>query len=249
MVEKNNGVILSREEQELLEEYGREARDGLVARIRAGEPAAYVLGRKYFYRNYFYINGDCLIPRPDTERVVEEVVSQLPASGRLADLCTGSGCIALSVLDERRDASAYACDISPGALAAARKNADLLGLSDRIAFGERDVLEFRPAPDEKYDVIVSNPPYLRTDEIASYPDLAAEPRSALDGGADGLDFYRRILELYALSLNENGKFVFEIGFEQADQIGNIAKKHGFSCVIKKDYGGNDRVAILKKSIV
>ena len=245
MVETDHRPGLTPEETELLSQYGEEERRSLESRIASGEPSAYVLGKKFFYRNYFSINADCLIPRPDTERVVDEAIALLPRNGRLADLCTGSGCIALSVLFDRRDATAYACDISEGALNAARNNASALGLADRIVIERRDVLTGASSV-EKYDLIVSNPPYLRTSEIEEYPDLAAEPRIALDGGPDGLEFYRSIITLCGGALRNNGAFIFEIGYSQADAIKRLAQLQGYTCVIKKDYGGNDRVAILKR---
>lgn len=241
----DNKYVYSPEELELLSLYPEEERPALKARIENGELPAYVFGRKYFYRSYFEINRDCLIPRPDTERAVEAAVSLLPENGRFADLCTGCGCIGLSVLLERTDSSATLVDISPGALDAAKKNAKALEVSDRARFILTDILS-DDSIGGVYDVIVSNPPYLRTDEINKYPSLSAEPRIALDGGGDGLVFYRRIITAFAKNLKKDGCFVFEIGYLQAVDIKKLASDHGFDCSISKDYGGNDRVAVLKK---
>ena len=235
----------SPEELELLSSFPENERQSLRSRIENGELSAYVFGKKYFYRSYFEINGDCLIPRPDTERVVEAVVSLLPNGGIFADLCTGCGCIGLSVLLDRKDAEAVLIDISRGALEAAQKNAVALGVSERATIQASDIMECDDI-DGTYDIIVSNPPYLRTDEINEYPALAAEPRIALDGGCDGLDFYKRIISAFKKNLKKDGIFVFEIGYTQAEDINTLAGCQGFDCEILKDYGGNDRVAILRK---
>jgi len=235
----------SLEELELLSEHSERERAELEARIISGELPAYVLGKKYFFRNYFTVNEACLIPRPDTERVVEALISELPAGGVFADLCTGTGCIALSALAERPDARAYICDVSERALEAARENAISLNVGDRVEIDRLDVM--KSLPQRIFDVIVSNPPYLCSDEIDDYPSLTAEPRTALDGGGDGLDFYRRFISDYTCLLAPQGIFIFEIGFEQADAVAQLAKQYGFSCTVKKDYGGNDRVALLKRT--
>ena len=235
----------SAEELELLAAYPEEEQAVLKSRIESGELSAYVFGKKYFYRSYFEINRDCLIPRPDTERAVETAVSLLPEGGTFADLCTGCGCIGLSVLLDRADASAVLIDVSRGALEAAKRNALSLGVSERARFTLADILQSDDVGGI-YDIIVSNPPYLRTDEINEYPALAAEPKIALDGGSDGLIFYKRIVTAFEKNLKKGGFFVFEIGYAQADDIKKLADCRGFECRITKDYGGNDRVAILAK---
>ena len=232
--------------RELLSSLDGERQKEALERIEGGEPPAYVFGRKFFFNNYFYINRDCLIPRPDTERAVEAVIENLPRGGSLADLCSGCGVIALSVLDIRRDALAFLCDISENALEAAKKNTENLGLSDRVSIKRSDILKEDPLEGE-YDIIVSNPPYLRTDEIGEYPDLAAEPIIAFDGGVDGLDFYRRIVRDLSAHLKKDGTLIFEIGYTEKPGIERIARKQGFSCETRRDYGGNWRTAILKRS--
>lgn len=241
----DNRYAYSTEELELLSRAPEDERSSLRSRIESGELSAYVFGKKFFYRNYFEINSDCLIPRPDTERVVEAALSLLPRNGRFADLCTGCGCIGLSALLERTDCTAVLVDISSGALEAAKKNALTLGVSDRARFILTDILN-NDDIGGAYDLIVSNPPYLKTGEINEYPSLAAEPIIALDGGGDGLVFYKRIISAFAKNLKNDGTFVFEIGYSQANGIKKIASEHGFDCRILKDYGGNDRVAILTR---
>ena len=231
--------------RELLLSLDEEGQKDALRRMENGELPAYIFGKKFFFNNYFFVNGDCLIPRPDTERVVEAAIGLLPQGGALADLCTGCGCIALSVLDMRPDAVALICDISSGALETAEKNAKALNLVSNVSIKRADIMKEDPL-DGEYDIIVSNPPYLRSDEIALYPDLAAEPRIAFDGGHDGLDFYRRIISDLSSHLKKGGVMIFEIGYNQKDGIEEIAKKSGFSCEVRKDYGGNWRTAILKK---
>ncbi|MBQ7354060.1 MAG: peptide chain release factor N(5)-glutamine methyltransferase [Clostridia bacterium] len=236
-------------EQELLwlrEKYPAEADfAAALARYRAGEPLAYLLGEQYFWRYRFTVTPDVLIPRPDTERLVETALSLLPSNGRFADLCTGSGAIVLSILADRPDLTADAPDISPEALAVALQNARDLQVADRVRFHCADLLSQDPL-EGLYDAILSNPPYIPAGDIADYPSLAYEPQIALDGGEDGLDFYRAILSRFAHHLKEGGCFLFEIGYDQGEQIRTLGNALGFDCTVTKDYGDNDRVAKLTK---
>lgn len=238
-------------EQELLwlrEKYPAEADfASALARYRAGEPLAYLLGEQYFWRYRFTVTPDVLIPRPDTERLVETALSLLPKNGRFADLCTGSGAIVLSILADRPDLTADAPDISPAALAVALHNAHDLQVADRVRFHCTDLLSHDPL-EGLYDAILSNPPYIPAKDIADYPSLAYEPQIALDGGEDGLDFYRAILSRFSHHLKEGGCFLFEIGYDQGTQIRALGDTFGFDCTVTKDYGGNDRVAKLTKRI-
>ncbi len=217
-----------------------------LERLDAGECAAYIIGEWYFWRHTFKVNRACLIPRPDTECVVEAAIREIPKNSVFADLCTGSGCIALSILGERPDLKAIAYDISVEALEAAKENAKLLALTDRITFIKCDLLCEDPLEDRLFGAIISNPPYIRSDTIDGYPSLSREPRIALDGGDDGMIFYRRFVSDFAKNLTSDGKFIFEIGFDQRNEITEIAEDHGFSCRVTKDYGANDRVAFLSK---
>ncbi len=222
--------------------------ENMLGRVQGGEMLAYIIGEWYFYRRYFKINRDCLIPRPDTERVVELAADILEKDGKIADLCTGCGCIGLSVLDERPDCRrALLVDISGGALAAAAENAGIFGFSDRAELRKCDILTENPLGDEKFSLIISNPPYIKTAVVDESEELAAEPRAALDGGADGLIFYRRIVGGFAENLKDGGSFIFEIGYDEADGIKSIAAENGFGCKVFKDYSGNDRVALLKRA--
>ena len=212
-----------------------------------GRPAAYIIGEWEFFGDRYYIDENCLIPRCDTERVAEAVLKHLPENGRLADLCTGSGCIAISVLKRKKQATGIAVDISCGAVEIAKKNAKINCVEERLAFKTADVFE-KPLENEKFDVIVSNPPYIPTKDLETLDEyVKKEPLSALDGGDDGMIFYNHIVSEYCKNLKENGLFIFEIGYDQEAKIKMTAHKNGFDCTVKKDYSGNPRVAILKKT--
>ncbi len=237
------------EERELFESLDPSQKAEALHKIRQGELTPYIFGRKYFFKNYFEINKGCLIPRPDTERVLEACLELTPdraKSYKIAELCSGCGIIALSYLIERENASALLCEISSDAMSAAKTNASRLKCLERASFVLCDLMKTNPLWGEKYDIIVSNPPYLKSRELKEFPDLEKEPALALDGGDDGLDFYRRFLSAFSNNLADDGAFVFEIGYAQGDDICRLAENFGFSCTVKKDYGGNQRVAILKK---
>lgn len=222
-----------------------EERERLSTEVDSGTPLAYLIGEWYFWRYTFKITPDCLIPRPDTERVVEAALENLPENGCLADLCTGSGCIGISILRERGDAHGVAVDVSAGALVAAAENAVRMTVADRMAFIRSDLLTDDPLTGE-YDLIVSNPPYIPSADLADYPDLSAEPSLALDGGSDGLIFYRRFLDDFLSHLSPKGTFVFEIGYDQGESLRRLAEDRRLLCEILRDYGGNDRVAVIRR---
>ncbi len=247
----------AQEAEILIEEFCGEVLDGkeyispeleaAVAKRCSGYPLQYIIGKWWFCRCEFEVGEDCLVPRPDTECVVEEAVKLLPRDARFADLCTGSGCIAISLLDLRRDLSGVAVELYPKTLEIARRNAEKNSVSDRISFVEGDVLSGSVIGGEKFDAIISNPPYIRTEVVDSLcGEVTYEPRAALDGGDDGFLFYRAIVEKYAENLGDGGCFIFEIGYDQAVDIEELAEKSGFSCRVIKDLGGNDRVAVLKR---
>jgi release factor glutamine methyltransferase len=220
----------------------------ILEQVDKGEPLAYLLGKWFFWRYTFWINRDCLIPRPDTECLVEEALTLLPPKGKFVDLCTGCGCIALSLLRERPDSQAIGVDISSGALQAAQINGKNLAVSHRWTLLQADLLREDPLSDQTFSLLLSNPPYIPTKDLTDYPELKAEPEIALNGGFDGLSFYRRFLTHFSCHLQPKGSFLFEIGYDQGDAISELASSYGFSCRIRKDYGGRDRVAILTKKI-
>ena len=212
-------------------------------RLAAGEPLPYITGKAYFYREEYEVSPAVLIPRPDTERVVETLVRLLPQGAHFADLCCGSGCIGISALCERRDCTADALDLSAEAVRIARRNAQHNGVYDRYCVSEGDV---HTARDTGYDIVAANPPYIESGEMATLDDsvLAYEPAIALDGGADGMDFYRVILDRYRPRIC----YIFEIGYQQRERICSLAAAHGMSCEVSKDYGGNDRVAVIRRMV-
>ncbi len=236
------------EERLLLEYFGNN--EAVLAeakqRLARHEPLAYILGETVFFDEYYYVTPDVLIPRPDTERVVDWVLKKLPKGGKLLDLCCGSGCIAISSLCHSKETTAVSVDISPAALAVAGRNAERNGVEKRIRFLQGDLLA-KPFLDEgeRFDVIVSNPPYIRTSVVDTLePECGYEPRIAFDGGKDGMVFYRTILTRFIKHLKEDGFLVFEIGYDQREDMSKLAREFGFDCQIYKDYGKNDRVAVL-----
>lgn len=232
-----------------LAEPGTDCADpALLAALRrreAREPLAYLLEEAAFWDETYRVSPACLIPRPETELLVERAIATLPQGGHFADLCTGSGCIAISTLAHRPDATADGYDISAEALALARENAERNGVADRLRLLPCDLLaEERLAA--RYDMILSNPPYVTDAEWeAVTPELHYEPRAAFLGGADGLCFYRRFLSVFAPFLKEGGCFVFELGWRQGDGLRRLAKEHGLACEIYRDYSGLDRMAVLR----
>lgn len=216
-----------------------------VKRRAAREPLAYLIGEWGFYRESYLLSPDCLIPREDTELLVDTAVSLLPKGAHFADLCTGSGCVGLSVLRHTEGTTALLLDISEGAVATAKKNAERLRLLDRAQLLVADVTE--RAVGERYDAVLSNPPYIKNSVYPSLsPEVKKEPMRALLGGEDGMDFYRSILSLYRDRLTENGFFALEIGYDEAEDICRLAEGHGLSCEIRRDLSDNPRVAILRK---
>lgn len=209
------------------------------------QPLQYIIGEVGFYRELYTVSPDCLIPRQDTEALVDFAVKNIADGARILDLCTGSGCIAISVLKNTSNTTALAVDISYGALDIAKKNAERNGVSERLDFLRADVLA--GATDEKFDAILSNPPYVSSSEYKSLePELFFEPKLALVGGEDGADFYRAMIPLYKKCLNPGGFLAFEIGAFQAHILTSLAAENGMLIEILKDLGENDRVAVLRK---
>ncbi len=210
-------------------------------------PLQYILGYWDFCRETYRVTENTLIPRQDTEKLVELAVKLAPENARIIDLCTGSGCVAISTLAARKDCHAVAVDLFPATLDIARENAEHNGVGDRVGFIMQDVLK----PDfmnelGKFECILSNPPYIETEQLSFLDEeLSFEPEAALDGGDDGLDFYRVIINDYCKYLTPDGIMLLEIGCDQAKSVSAIANAIGMRCEIFKDYCGNDRVAYLK----
>lgn len=236
-------------EERLLQEYFGHDETALAnarARLLKNEPLAYILGETVFFDEYYYVTPATLIPRPDTERVVEWVLKMLPQGGTLLDLCCGSGCIGISSLKHSQNTTALAVDISGEALNVARRNAKRNDVEERIRFVCADLTQGDFLNGERFDVIVSNPPYVKSAVVDTLePECSYEPRIAFDGGKDGMFFYRLIVQNYAKHVKQGGCFVFEIGYDQREDMIELANSQGFDCQIYKDYGKNDRVALLR----
>jgi release factor glutamine methyltransferase len=217
----------------------------LVKRRRSHEPVAYLRGVREFYGLPFRVDRRVLIPRPDTEALVEVALarsSHLSLSMRLLDLCTGSGCVAITIARQRPTAKVVASDVSPDALAVARENAVRLGAYN-VAFVESDLFDQIP-PESRFDVITANPPYIASSEIAGLmPDVRDfEPRGALDGGPDGLDFVRRIVCGAPAFLDPGGVLAMEIGAGEAPAVRALFEEQGYGEIrVDRDYGKIERV--------
>ena len=229
-----------------------------------GIPLGYLLGLSPFCGEDYYVSPGCLIPRADTEVLVEEASARLPENGILWDLCTGSGCLPIAVLLQRKDpVRAWGIELYPAALNAAQKNkkrfSDRIG--ERLTITRGDVLRgdvpysdthgvgSNPGdsgdPFARPHIITANPPYISTDTVDTLDtEVQMEPRTALDGGKDGLDYYRAILSKYLDKLAPGGCIIFEIGYDQKRAIRTLAAAFDCSCIIRRDYAGNDRVAVL-----
>lgn len=205
-------------------------------------PLQQIIGRQSFMGLEFYVDENVLIPRQDTELLVEEALQELHDGMRILDMCTGSGCILLSLLKYSNDCEGIGADISEEALKVAERNRVQLGLKN-AAFIRSDLFE---AVEGKFDLLVSNPPYICSDVIDTLmPEVREhEPRQALDGSADGLHFYRRILAECRTYLKPGGILLFEIGYDQGEAVKRLMEENGFLEVeVKKDYGGLDRVVL------
>lgn len=213
-----------------------------IARRSQRIPLQQITGSQEFMGLAFRVNEHVLVPRQDTEILVEEVLRELQDGMKVLDLCTGSGCILISLLHYSNDCQGVGTDISPEALEAARQNgAALLGTEKEYTFVESDLFE---RVEGNYDIIVSNPPYIRQEEIDGLmPEVRDhEPRLALDGGEDGLDFYRRIAAESPEHLNGGGRLYLEIGCDQGDAVQELLLRQGFREVnVVQDYAGLDRV--------
>ena len=220
----------------------------LINRRKNNEPVAYILNYKEFWKNNFYVNKNVLIPRPDTEILVEQVIKLYSREQKLSilDIGTGSGCIIISILKERQKFSGSAIDISKKALNIAKYNAKIHHLNNRIKFYKSSVDNFFK---HKYDLIISNPPYISSLKLKYLEKdiLGFEPIQALEGGMNGFNIIRKIIKQSFLLLKKGGKLILEIGFDQKFEMLKLLKRYGFFVnKTVKDYGGRDRCLICTK---
>ena len=222
--------------------------NNLIERRKKGEPIAYLINKKEFWKDEFFVNKDVLIPRPDTELIIEQVLKTYSKESQLQilDIGTGSGCILLSILKERPNFYGTGIDISKKSINVSKFNAKQLNLKNRVKFFHSSVDNFKIG---KYDLIVSNPPYI---ELLNLKYLEKdvvnfEPKLALSGGIDGFLYIRKVINKASTLIKKNGKFMLEIGFNQKNKVKKILKEEGFY-VNKaiKDYGNNDRCIISTK---
>lgn len=220
-----------------------------VARILSGEPLAYILGEWEFYGLNLYVDPRVLIPRDDTCAVATLAINKalfLDQDPRVLDLCTGSGCIGLAIASRVKDARVTLADISKDALAVAKKNVARNHLSGRVSCVQADALGIPSAFLGKFDLIVSNPPYITTEEMKTLPVSVKdyEPHLALEGGEDGLDFYRAIIRNYKEALKPGGYLCFEFGEEQGDAICQMLTDEGYTILERsRDYHNTERALI------
>lgn len=215
--------------------------EAAVKRRAAGEPAAYITGHREFFSLPLAITSDVLVPRPETELLVELAIG-LAGDGpcRIVDLGTGSGAIALALAKSLPRARVTAIDVSPAACDIAARNASALGLDVRVVCSNW----FDALGEEVFDIVVSNPPYVRSDDPHFAGALGHEPRLALDGGADGLDCYRRILDATRAHLDGAGRVILEHGYDQRDALAALAAELGYRVL-----GAHDDLAGLPRAIV
>ena len=218
----------------------------LIKRRRSGEPVAYILGEREFYALRIEVDRRVLIPRPDTEALVDVALERTAHRfmfGRALDLCTGSGCVALAFLKHRRTWQVAATDVSADALDVARRNAERLGLVWGSSFALSD-LDAAIEPEARFDLITANAPYIPEAELATL-DVGVrdyEPRTALAGGSDGLDLIRRIVALSPARLHDGGVLALEVGHDQADRVSALLESADFVEIERRrDYGGHERV--------
>ena len=220
----------------------------LIERRKKGEPIAYLINKKDFWRDEFFVNKDVLIPRPDTELIIEQVLKIYSKNDQLQvlDIGTGSGCILLSILRERPNFYGTGIDISKKSINVSKFNAKKLNLNNRVKFFHSSVDNFNNG---KYDLVVSNPPYIEQTSLKYLEKdvVNFEPKLALSGGLDGYSKIRKVITKASILVKKNSKFILEIGFNQKNKVIEMLKDEGFY-VNKaiKDYGNNDRCIISTK---
>ena len=219
-----------------------------LSRRKKREPVAYILGYKYFWKFKFFVNKSVLVPRPETEIIVEQALKYISdnKSKKILDIGTGSGCIIISILKERAKCSATAIDISNKALKVAKINAKMHHLENKIKFINIDVDKFNT---NKYDLILSNPPYINDIDLSRLDDdiKIYEPKEALSGGLNGYKEIKKIIEKSSKILKINGKLIFEIGDTQKEYTKKLLKNNGmYINKIIKDLSGKDRCIVSTK---
>ncbi len=238
-----DALALAMREQEQVSDADAARVADLVQRRMSGESVARIIGEREFYGLPFRLSPATLEPRPDTELLVDLAIERLPQGGRLLDLGTGTGCIPIAILANRRDAKGIATDLNPDALVMAQENAGRIGVFDRLGFVPSDWFEAL-ANDDWFDLVLSNPPYIASAVVETLaPEVKNfDPRLALDGGPDGLAPYRIIAGQSGRFLVPGGKVLVEIGHDQGPAVADLFALHGFADIaVHKDLNNLDRV--------
>ena len=220
----------------------------LIQQRSRGKPVAYLLGKKYFWKHEFIVNDDVLIPRPDTELIVEQALNLTKYRSNISilDIGVGSGCILLSILKEKKDFYGTGLDINKKSLKICKINAYNLGITRRLKFFKSDIDNFSYG---KYDLIISNPPYIKKLDLKYLERdiINFEPKLALDGGLEGISEISKVINKSSELIKKNGKLILEIAFDQKNKVSKLLKNRGFYInKTIKDYANNDRCIISTK---
>ena len=220
----------------------------LIKQRSKGKPVAYLTGKKYFWKNEFLLNEDVLIPRPDTELVVEQVlkISKYKSKLNILDIGVGSGCILLSILKEKRDFYGTGLDINKNCIKICEINALNLKITNKLKLFKTDIDNFTYG---KYDLIISNPPYIKKLDLKYLEKdiINFEPKLALDGGLEGISEIRKIINKSSELIKKNGKLILEIAFDQKNRVSRLLRNKGFYInKVFKDYAKNDRCIVSTK---
>lgn len=218
-----------------------------IKRRLAGEPVAYLLGRRDFHQLTLKVDARALIPRPETEHLVDAILERAPQGGTVLDVCTGTGAIALAIKHARPDLTVSAIDVSQNALELAEENRAALGLDVRLLHGDL----YAPTAGERFSVIVTNPPYVPSGEIPGLqPEVQREPKLALDGGKDGLAILTRLIADASRHLTDDGWFACELGEGQAGAVATQLAQAGFGAIEKiRDFAGIERVVLGQRNAI
>ena len=216
----------------------------LIQERAKSKPIAYILKKKDFWKNEFFVNKDVLIPRPDTEVLIDQVLKITKNRNKLKilDIGIGSGCILLSILREKKNFIGVGIDITDKSLKICRVNSQKLGVNNRLTLYKSNIDNFRTG---KYDLVVSNPPYIKKEDLKCLEkDIDFEPREALDGGLDGLSEIKKVIDKSYDLINKKGCLILEIGFDQKNKVKKILQKRGFYIKkVVKDLSNHDRCIV------
>jgi len=220
----------------------------LIYQRSKGKPIAHLIGKKDFWNFEFKVNKDVLVPRPDTELIIEEVLKRTKNKSKLKllDIGVGSGCILLSILNEKKDFYGIGIDLSKKCIELSKINAFNLGISNKVKFFKTDVDNFNYG---KYDLVVSNPPYINQIDLKNLDkEVNFEPKLSLDGGLDGLSVIKKVINKASELIKINGMLILEIGFNQKERVKKILRNKGFYInKVLKDYANNDRCIVSTKN--